>query len=516
MFESFHEFRSRPGVSAVIVITIALGVAGATSMFAMLGAIGGAMVPPGVDTSRVGRVVWTSLDESGTRGMLTAQEYGSVAAGTSAFESLALWSHESMVVGDDGPTVSVQRISPDFLRTLRFGVSAGREFTRDEYQGGASGAVIASERFLRRFPTCRLGKPVRLGTLSYTIVGVLSDRAWYPTSGTDVWMPLPSSRDGSPLVDSVWVAVRLRSPDGIDQARSQLAVVTGRLTAGERSGRPRKLSLITLEQDVDKRAGFGLFGLLGPSVVVLLIACGNVANLLLARAARREREMAVRAALGASRWRLIRERLAETAWPAAAGGALGFALAFVAVTALRSWIGSVPESHEVAQAIRLDGRAVVFALAVTTILPFVFGLVPAFVASRPSLQSALHAGPGRRKPRRGPYGGRDVLVVVEIGLAVVLVVWAGMFASFFTDLWHVRWGFDATKVVGGGALVEARRGESGCERGAGRGCAGRRPAGSRCRAGRVGDLRRPGSVLEGRVDSSSSRARPRRARSAPS
>ena len=448
MSESFHEFRSRPGVSAVIVITIALGVAGATSMFAMLGAIGGAMVPPGVDTSRVGRVVWTSLDESGTRGMLTAQEYGSVAAGTSAFESLALWSHESMVVGDDGPTVSVQRISPDFFRTLRFGVSAGREFTRDEYQGGASGAVIASERFLRRFPTCRLGKPVRLGTLSYTIVGVLSDRAWYPASGTDVWMPLPSSRDGSPLVDSVWVAVRLRSPDGIEQARSQLAVVTGRLTAGERSGRPRKLSLITLEQDVDKRAGFGLFGLLGPSVVVLLIACGNVANLLLARAARREREMAVRAALGASRWRLIRERLAETAWPAAAGGALGLRArvrrgdrpAFVDWQ--RPGVARSRPGHPARRArrgvrargdhdppVRLRPRARVRGVPSE----------PAVGAPRRSRDAASHGG--------DPYGGRDVLVVVEIGLAVVLVVWAGMFASFFTDMWRVRWGFDATKVV---------------------------------------------------------------------
>jgi putative ABC transport system permease protein len=447
MLESLHEFRFRPGVSTVAVITLALGVAGATSMFAMLGAIGGAMVPPGVDPARIGRVVWTARDESGARGALTAEEFGSLVAGTSAFESLALWSNESAILGDDGPTVSVQRISPDFLRTLRFGVSAGREFVRGEYDAGASGVAIASERFLRRFPAYGLGKPVRLGNGSYSIVGILPDRQWYPAAGTEIWMPLPCSRDGRPLVGSVSVAARLRSPDRLEQARSQLAVLTGRLTSGDPSGRPRKLSLITLEQDVNKRTGIGLVGLLGPSVVVLLIACGNVANLLLARAARREREMAVRAALGASRGRLIRERLAESAWPAAAGGALGIALAFGVVATLRTWVGGVPESHEAAQAIRLDERALLFAFAVTAVTPFVFGLVPAFIASRPSLQPALHASLGRRKPRRGPYGGRDVLAIVEVGLAVVLVIWAGTFARFLTEMWRVRWGFDATNVV---------------------------------------------------------------------
>jgi putative ABC transport system permease protein len=447
MIKSLHEFRARPGVSAVAVITIALGVAGATSMFAMLGAIGAAMVPVGVDASRIGRVVWTALDEAGARGQLTARECASLAAGTTAFESFALWSGESAIVGEDGPTVSVQRISPDFFRTLRFTVSAGRPFTRDEYRAGASGVVIVSERFLRRFPTSGLGKPVRLGDETPTVVGVLPDRSWYPAAGTDVWRPLPLAPDGSPLVESVWVAVRLRSPDRLEQARSQIAVLTTRLTAGERSARPRKLSLITLEQDANTRAGFGLIGLIGPSVVVLLIACGNVANLLMARAARREREMAVRAALGAGRGRLIRERLAESAWPAVAGGGLGFALAIGVVSALRAWVASVPESRDAAQAIRIDERALLFALAVTAVIPFVCGLVPAFVASRPNLQSALHASPGRRKPRRGPYGGRDVLAVVEVGLAVVLVVWAGLFASFFSELWRVRWGFDAARVV---------------------------------------------------------------------
>ena len=344
--------------------------------------------------------------------------------------------------------MSVKRVTATFFRTFAFRVAAGREFTLDDQDEGRPRVAIVSEAFLRRFPAHGVGKPLRLGGKDFTVVGVLPDRHWFPSAGgTDVWLPLPVARDGTPLVEPVVVTARLRGGADLAQARAQLAVVTARLTQGERAARPRKLALITLEQDKDKRTGFGLVGLLGPSIVVLLIACGNVANLLLARAARREREMAVRAALGAGRSRLLRERLAESAWPALAGGALGVALAFLCVALLRAWIGSVPASHAAAQAIRIDGRALLFAFAVTAVIPFVFGLVPAFVASRPNLQAALHQSPGRRKPRRGPYGGRDLLVVVEIGLAVVLVVCAGMFARFFTELGRLEWGFDATRVL---------------------------------------------------------------------
>jgi putative ABC transport system permease protein len=448
MHSSLRESLSRPGVTAVAVVTLALGVAGATTMFAMLGAVGGAMVPPGVEAERVGRIVWTGLDESGGRSPLTAREFVALSGGAPAFEVLSASLEQPEVLGDDGPSVSVKRISPEFLRTFGFTVGQGREFRRDEYQAGTPPVAIVGESFVRRFPAHALGKPVRLGGIDYTVVGLMPDRCWFPVAGaTDVWLPLPLSRDGQPLSEPVVVTGRLRSPAHLGQAQQQVALVTERLAAGSAAGSRRKLTFFTLQQDVGKRMGFGLVGLLGPSIVVLLIACGNVANLLLARAARREREMAVRAALGAARWRLVRERLAEGFWPAAAGGAAGTGLAFALVAALRAWVGSVPESRTAAAAIRMDARALLFALAVTMAIPFLFGLVPALVASRPNLLSALHQSPGRRKPRRGPYGGRDLLVIVEVGLAVVLVVCAGMFARFFAELANVKWGFDPTRVV---------------------------------------------------------------------
>ena len=443
-----REFRSRPWVTAVAVVTLALGVAGATTMFAMLGAISGVMVPPGVEADRVGRIAWTSLDESGGRSPLGADEYVRLKAGANAFESVSASSDESRVLGADGPTVSVKRISADFLRTFRFKVSAGRELTPDDERNGGRPVALVSQAFLRRNPELRLNRALLLGGDEYTIVGILPDRHWFPSmGGTDVWLPLSLSRDGTPLVSSVTVTARLRSAGDAALAQSQVAVITGRLGAetargvhgSSRSSRCNRMS--------PRGPGSAPSACSALRLSVLLIACGNVANLLLARATRRQREMAIRAALGAGRARLVRERLAESAWLAAAGGFLGLGLSFLSTTVLRAWIGSIEESRAVADTIRIDGRALLFAILVTAAVPFVFGLVPALAASRPDLAAALHKGTGRKKPRRGPYGGRDLLVIGEIALAVVLVVCAGMFSRFFAEFGRIEWAFDEARVL---------------------------------------------------------------------
>ena len=465
--QAWIEFRSRPWVSAVAVVTLALGVGGATTMFTTLSAVGAVMVPPGVDAARVGRIAWMSSDEGGFRAPLAAEEYSQLKAGLTgggAFDVVAAWTDERMVVGGaGGPSVSVKHVSTDFFRTFDFKPSAGRLFTADESLAASPRVAVVREGVRARLSGFDLGRVVRLGGNDYTIVGILPDRCWYPSAGTDVWVALETSRDGVPAAPSVDVTSRLRasSDDKLALARSQVSAVGARLAQASpiAADRSRRLSLITLKADAGKRLGFGLLGLLGPAIVVLLITCGNVANLLLARAARREREMAVRAALGASRLRLIRERLAESAWLGGLGGVLGIALAFGGVRLLRLWIAGFEQTQGAADGIHLSATALMFALGVTLAIPLVFGLVPALVASKPSLTQSLHSTPGSRRPRRGPYGGRDLLVIVEVGLAIVLVVCAVMFARFFSELGRVTWGFDPSRVIAAGLSLE--RGPSG-------------------------------------------------------
>jgi predicted permease len=415
------------------------------------------MVPPGLDASRVGRIVWSSAESSGARGPLASAEFVGIRdAALPGITVLAAYTDsESQLGGSDEP-VATKRVSASFFEAFGFRAAAGRNFTAEDQAPGHERVAILSASLLERRPDLGLGRTVIVEGESHLVVGILPDGAWYPARGTDVWLPLLVSASGEPLPERVAAAFRLHEGASLDLLRTQLAALGPRLAGDDPGGRWRRLRPVTLEEEVSTRGGAGLVMLVSPALVVLLIACANVANLLLARAAGREPEMAVRAALGAGRWRLVTERLAESLTVALAGGAAGLGLAVVFVRLLRAWLGSARETQGLEGLIQLDTRAIGFAVLVTLAVPLLFGLVPAVKGSRPNLVAALQQGPGRRKPRRGPYGGRDLLVVVEIGLAVVLVVFAGMLTRFFQEMGNVRWGFDADRVIAVAMTSERR------------------------------------------------------------
>ena len=442
----WREIRSQPVVSGVAVLTLALGLAGATTMFATLRGLGGSMVPPGVDPAQVGRIVWTTRQGAG-RVPLSGEEFAQIARSAPAFDALSASADEPLALGVEGRTVAAKRVTPDFFRACGCHPRTGRLLGTADSRAAARVALV-SESLVRRNPALRVNGILTLEGDEYGIVGVMPESCWFPSPGSpEVWLPMPISADGLPAAPSVTVTFRVSSSAALELARSQLEQIGRRLAALDPAAPSRRLRAIALEEDVSKRVGMGVAGILGPALAVLLIACGNVANLLLARAARREREMAIRASLGATRARLARDCLAEGTWLAMAGGAFGTGLAALGVRVVRAWVGSFEQAAGVAGLIRLDGTAALFALAVTAAIPLVFGLVPALTSSRPNLVTALHQSSGPRRPRRGPYGTRDLLVVAEIALAVVLVVAAGMFARFFAELNRVEWGFDPAGVL---------------------------------------------------------------------
>ncbi len=453
-----RQLRRSAGFTAVTTITLALGIGATTAIFSVVNTV---LLRP-LPYRDAGRLAWVTerfaASWFGPGGVL-GPDFVEWLHHNRAFQQI-----EGFRSGDPGISLSgagepmpvrVTEVTAGFFSMLGLQPIAGRSFTGDDGKQTQQHVLLISENLWQsRFGRNRtvLGRTIRLDNSAYTVIGVMP-HVDYPQA--DVWIPMvlssslfsPQSR---PLA-LVAVIGRLKPNISFSQAETDLWLITHRID-GEYpaqivQSRDRHVELVSLHEVLVRNVRSLLLTLLGAVGFVFLIACANVANLSLARAAARYREFAIRGALGAGRLRLVRQLLTESLLLAAIGSVFGLFCGLWSVRLLRRLIPSgLPGG------ITLDPRILAFALGITILATLVFGLAPALAASRPEVIETLKIGGLRSGTGRGTHHLGNVLVVSEIALSLVLLIGAGLLTRSFVRLTQVQLGFNPDHVLTGQVL----------------------------------------------------------------
>jgi putative ABC transport system permease protein len=362
--------------------------------------------------------------------------------------------------------VPYQMVSPSFFSILGVQPARGRAFGPDDEKPQSRVAIVSDALWRRRFNADPelIGRGITLAEESYTVVGIMPPGFSYLDKGTDVWVPL-----GFPAAARTprgrWLSVMGRLKPGVtfEQAQRDMERVHAELTRqfpDFNTGWTARV--VPLREQLTGDVRPALLFMLGAVAFVLLIACANVANLLLARATARRRELALRSALGAGRGRIVRQLMAESLVLAILGGLSGLLLAYWGLHLLRSAIaGQLPIQR--LESVSIDGWVLGFTIAASLLSGLFFGLVPAFSASGTSLTDALKEG-GRTGSAAAGKRTRSGFVVAEVALALVLLVGAGLLVRSFVRVTNVDPGFDAARTVSMSVSLPAGRCRDGAAR----------------------------------------------------
>jgi len=449
---AFRTLRSRPAFTFIAVLTLALGIGATTAIFSVVNAV--LLRPlPWPDAKRL-VLVWGTRGEDRQVGVVYL-DYLDWQKQSRSFDALAVMRGQSVnLTGGDRP----ERIIGSFITANMFAALGatpvqGRFFTDAETQVGTKQAVaVISDDFWRSHLGGRgdvLGRTLVLNGLPFTIVGVTGPETTAPLGTPDVWMPIgfyPNAGDlelrGRP---GVLVVGKLKSSVSVERAQADLDAIARRL-GGEYPATNAGIG-VNVQPLVEQIVGpvrTPILVVLGAVAIVLLIACANVANLQLARAAARRRELSVRTALGAGRSRLIRQLLTESLVLSVVGGALGVAIARWGVALLAAQLAAtIPVNGTVG----LDAPVLLFAMAVTLGAGILFGSAPAWQYSRADVHDALTVRGDGGASRAARSMLRNVLVAAQIALSVVLLVSAGLLTRSLAALSRVNPGFDASHVL---------------------------------------------------------------------
>jgi putative ABC transport system permease protein len=441
-----------PVFTFIAVLTLALGIGANTTIFSVANALWLRSLPY-PEAERL-TIVSHRNTKLGSDFELTPAGYFDLRQQCKSFERLAVYvSRDFNLTGAGEPErLQGQLVSAALFPLLGVSPGAGRVFTDADDNPGAERVVLLSHAlWQRRFgaePRI-IGQTLRLDDQNYTVVGVMPPGFNFPSKETELWAPIAFDANAANTRGAFYLSGVARLSPGVTRAaaQSELDVIAANLkSAFPQSNTDIAFGVAPLQESMVGGFKQSLIVLLGAVAFVLLIACVNVANLLLARVATREKELAVRAALGAGRRRLLRQLLTESTLLALCGGALGLLFAAWGVKALKlispEGPGAIPRLDEIS----LDWRVLGFTLGVSCLTGVIFGLAPALQISKPDLQHALKEG-GRGFVIARGRRLRGFLVIAEIALSLALLIGAGLLIRSFIRLQNVELGFNPERLL---------------------------------------------------------------------
>ena len=442
-----------PAFTVIAILVIAVGIGANTAVFSVINTV---LLKPLTYPDPQSLVHLMNTGDQGSFPGANVPKFNIWRQQTGIFHQVAAYDNGGAglnLTGNDQPEqVQGVHVTADYFSILGAPVIAGRTFTvAEDSPHGGNVVVLSYGLWKRRFGGDRaiIGRSIQLNGLPYQVVGVIG-REFVTDNPTDLWLPFQFELTSPDQAHYFGVIARLKPGVSVSMANAQLKLAANQYrstypgTLGPNDG----FGVVLWQELMVRDTRSSLYVLLGAVGLVLLIACANVANLLLIRATARKRELATRSALGAGRWHIIRQLLTESLVISLTGGILGLILGFAGVRFLLAINpGSIPRIGEDGSAVTVDAHVLLFTIGISLLTGIFFGLVPAITASRKNLAAILNESSNRAGVGFRSGKVRSVLVVSEMALALVLVIGAALLIRTFMKLQSVDPGFDTHNVL---------------------------------------------------------------------